>query len=385
MKRLLSIVIKIFIAVVSLPLLLYIFLIIANFSDEVKSDKVIEFESFLAKRSVIDDKSNGFVYAVGLSAPPEKDFYLVGVERIKQANKMAPLSNAIINNQGYLNIAKIKQQFEKIVVGCGKTIELNANCKTYLLEQIQTIDHLLAESELLIQRYKIMISRNGWYESVQGTPYNILNLSQWDTGHKIYMLHIWREAVKDNAKYVTQMLQQDSHFWRNTMLSTHSLLHFSTSVAMIEQNYRWGLFALNHLSNNDKFQTIPSDWHRSHMKPIFSFNKIVIGEWQFARFLFEEINDHDEWFAFLIKPIFNMQNTLNLHARMLQENSRLDNNTENALITSQCHKGLIFSMLHWYSYNPIGKLLVCSASPSFNTYQKKIVELEKERLTRVLQ
>lgn len=68
------------------------------------------------------------------------------------------------------------------------------------------------------------------------------------------MLNVWREATKGNVNTVTQLLQQDSVFWRNAMLSTHSMLNFVVTTSLIQQSYRWGCFSLKIFSANEIFQ-----------------------------------------------------------------------------------------------------------------------------------
>lgn len=362
-----------------LPLLVYFLLLLVNISDEEKSDTVVEFEQFLAKRSTIDDNNNGFVYAVGLFANTEDDFYLAGLESIKQTNRIKSLSNpAPENNQ--LNISTINSSFSKLVAGCGSPIQLNAACNTHLLNNRQAIDNLLMAATVLIQRYEIMTSQSDWYESVQSNLYNIMPLAPWSMGHKLFMLHLWRQASKNKTNSVITLLQQDSVFWRNAILSTQSLLHFSLITSVIQENYQWGSFALKSFVTNETAQTSPRDWQKSLTKPTFSFNKIVIGEWQFASSVFQEVHDSDEWYAIFIQPLFNLQSTLNLYAEMLHSVSKQSHKGVKSLLLEHCYQDLSLRMLSWYSYNPLGKLLVCAGKPSFSSFQNKINEAEQTRL-----
>ena len=92
MKFAISLVKWLLVIFLGLPLLAYLLLILLNINDEAKSDTVVEFEQFFAERLTVDDKHNGFVYAAGLSASLDENFYSVGLDRIKQANSIKPLS-----------------------------------------------------------------------------------------------------------------------------------------------------------------------------------------------------------------------------------------------------------------------------------------------------
>ena len=160
-----------FILVLAVPLLVYFLLILINISDEGKSERVIEFEQFLANRTTIDDQSNGFVYAVGLSAKVGEDFYQTGLQRIKQANEVKSLADRSSNENPVpsmsMDISKINTDLNELLTPCGYPIELNGACHSYLLSKSQTIETLLNESKVLLQRYNIMISKTNWYESLR--------------------------------------------------------------------------------------------------------------------------------------------------------------------------------------------------------------------------
>ena len=243
MSKIFQILLKFLAVGILLPILCYVFLIIVNFNDEAKSNKVIEFEKFLAQRAIIDDTNNGFVYAVGLSASPELDFYVAGVERIKHINRIDSLTTSI--SPDYLNNVAVRKHYDLILMGCGSPLQLNAACHEYLLSKTQEIDQMLADSTVLLQRYQVMMKQKSWYESIQYNVYNNASVhAPWSFAHRVLMLQIWREAAKGNINTVTQGLQQDSTFLRNSLLSTHSLVNFSISAALLKQNYQWGRFAL---------------------------------------------------------------------------------------------------------------------------------------------
>jgi len=381
MKLLLSLIKWLFGIVIGAPLLAYLLLILFNVNDEGKSDKVIEFEQFLSKRVVVDDKTNGFVYAAGLSASSGDDFYLAGLEKIKQANRItsSPSTLLVTSEQDHFNTSK--ETFNALVAGCGDPLKLDEACNTHLLNRTEEIDKFLTDSEELVQRYEIMTNQSHWYESIQANVHNSLSILPWSVGHKIFMLNVWREATKGNVNTVSQLLQQDSVFWRNAILSTHSLLNYTMTTILMEQNYRWGSFALKNFSANDIAQAMPSDWHRSLIEPPFTFENIVMGEWQFASYLFQEMYDSDEWGSVIFKPIFNLQSTLNLNAEVLIERSHSkQDNVESSIYMNNCQQELSLSMLAWYSYNPFGKMFVCAWTPNLKAYQNNIKKAEEVRL-----
>lgn len=381
MKFIFSLIKWLFVVLLGIPIVLYVILILFNLDDENKSKTVIEFENFLAQRATVDDKNNGFVYAAGISANPKKDFYLVGLARINQANTDSAISE-YSSEHDLLNIANLEKHFESLLKRCGSPVQLDADCNAYLLEKIDEVDQLLIDSAVLIHRYQIMINQPQWYESIQTNIQNILSIKPWNVANKIFMLHVWREATKANVSTVTQLLEQDSVFWRNTMSSTQYLLHFMVITSVMKNHYQWGLFTLNNLSKKDSLQAVtPKDWHLSFLEPPFLFDKIAIGEWKFASSLFQEITESKDWFSAFLKPLFKMQSTLNLQAEILFENMRITESSEDKFsVSDNCQKELSLSLLYWWAYNPVGKVFTCIGSPSFQSYEYALIETEQARL-----
>lgn len=378
MKLLFSLVKWFLVITLGLPLFIYFLLISLNFDDEDKSGKVIKFEQFLAKRSTPDDRHNGFVYAVGLSAKAEDDFYSVGLKRIITANNSA-LSSEISSPQDHLQISKTHSEFKELIAGCGDLIQFNQTCSAVLLGKKQQIDDFLARHNTLLERYILMTSQTNWYESIQLNMHNSISISPWSVGQKVFMLNAWRQAAEGKMQIAIELLQQESSFWYKAMSSTHYLTHFMLSSGLIQQNYHWENFILNHFSMNDISHNVSSNSKQSLLITPFLFDNIVIGEWKFASSVFQEAFDHEEWYSLFIRPLFKMQSTLNLYAEVLVKSAQATKHENNTVI-EMCHQALSLSMLRWYSYNPIGRVLVCAGVPNFSRYQAEIMKIEKLRL-----
>lgn len=374
------------IVIVGLPLSVYLLLILINVNDEEKSNTVIEFEKFLAQRTTVDDKKNGFVYAMGLTANIDDDFYLAGVEQIKRANMIKSVEDYSPTQEDQYT-SNIEKKYTELTKACGKPVNLTDTCAESLQENSQGIDGFLADNAVLLQRYQIMINQPAWYESLQANPYTLPSLSLWHISHKVFLLYVWQQASMGKFELAANLLQQDSVFWRKVLSSTHYLLHFVLVTEFIQQHYDWGVFSLNSSARtNDHtvenvMKNVPSDWSQSYSAPVFSFDKIAMGEWQFGRSILQQVYSDDDWSLLLIKPIFNLQSTLNFNADLLVNVVKSEQSNEQRVATiKECNQALSFSLLKWYSYNPVGKLMTCVGGPSFHYYYRKIIALEDTRL-----
>lgn len=381
------------IVIIGLPLLTYLLLILINISDEDKSNRVIEFETFLAKKVTVDDPDNGFVYAMGLSANGDDDFYSIGVKRIDQANITKPVVNNI-SKQDEFDFLTIDETFKALTKGCGQLTQLtqlSKACAENLQSKSQGVDNFLVSSTILLQRYQKMINQNVWYESIQENIYNIPPLSPWHISHKVFLLYVWQQASQGNIELATTLLQQDNIFLRRVMSSTHYLIHFAFTVELAQQHYAWGALALksklverltyDNLTTENNEKAIPSVWFYSYRETDFSFDKIIMGEWQFSRSTLQQMYSIDDWNLMFIRPVFNLQSTLNLNAKLLVESVKSKQNSEMIIpTTNECNQKFSFALFKWYSYNPVGKLLICTGPPNLNYYFDKINDLEKLRL-----
>jgi hypothetical protein len=281
-----------------------------------------------------------------------------------------------ISVENGLNISTIDQNFKTLMSSCGFPIQFNDACNNYLSTEIQQVDDLLAESAILLKRYKVMIHQPNWYESLPHIAHNGIKFSTLTIGHKVLMLDAWRETEKGNINSANEMLNQDSVFWRNAMFSSHTLISLMIIKSIIEENYQWGGFMLYHFSTDNAEMVIPNEWQRPIVEDTFSFKNIVAGEWQVASNIFRDAANSDEWHNIFIRPLFKVQNTINLHAEILSEDSLLKHSDKSTYTTKNCDQKLSFSKLRWYSYNPIGKILICIGKPSLKDYQNRIKEIE---------
>lgn len=369
--------------ILGLPLAIYLFLLLLNIVDDDKSNNVIEFEQFLSERATLRDKNNAFVYAAGLSAKAESDFYVSGVDRIAKANSLSFSFALTETNSVAIDSDDITTQIGKnltaLLSGCGEPIQLDEVCNQYLLAEIEQVDAFLSENNLLFQRYKILTSKPVWYESQKQAFNNQISMAPLSIGHKVVMLNAWREAARGGVTYATSILNQDSAFWRNAIVSTHSLINLMVMKSVVEENYHWGSFVLQTSLTNGVKDIIPTEWQTPIINDSFSLKNVVIGEWAFTKSIFNEINNSDDWYSFFIKPLFNIQNSLNLYAEISLETLELEPFDDRSVLVRKCEQGLTFSQLGWYSYNPVGKILMCSATPSLKNYRNQLDDLEKTR------
>ena len=370
--------------ILGLPLSIYLLLLLLNIIDEDKSTDVIDFEKFLSERTTLRDKNNAFVYAAGLSTKLTDDFYISGVDRIAKANKdsfsseLEETTSPAIDSQQDITL-KTSDNLTMLLSGCGKPMVFDQACHQYLLSKRQQVDQLIVENEILLQRYTIMMGKPVWYESLLQPFKNGISIAPLSVGHKVIMLNAWREAARGNLDEVIVTLNQDTAFWRNAIVSTHTLINLMVMKSIVEESYQWGSFILKQFSAKDIGKNIPDEWQLPIITLPFSMKNIVIGEWLFTKGVFNQITSSKDWYSIFIKPLFNVQSSLNLYAGLSLETIKLEAFDERSVLVTKCQQGLTFSQLGWYSYNPVGKILTCIATPNFKNYKNDLEKLEETR------
>jgi hypothetical protein len=365
-----------------LPLTLYFILLIVNFSDEEKSAQVLTFEKFLSQRNSFDERQNAYISLIGITAKPDEDIYIIGLQRIEQLRKHRAIDNKLPFTD-FFNINDINVQLTGMFSACEQSMPLNDKCQQSLFDQQEQITILLKQNQLLLQRYRKLTKLVQWQEILplsnhydSGMRYQLLLALQ-----KLNMLAIWQMTVKNNTAEVSSLLEQQGQFNRNILSSTHALLTKMIMFSAIEQYYHWLDIILMHGDNSVSTTILAGSLNTPLTMQELSFEWPLIGEWQFSQSIFsdmtQEINSEYPWVNVFVLPLFKLQDTLNLQAKLLAETFKPLVKTNMKNTNKQgCAVGNTWQTLRWYSYNPVGKLMACASDPNMSLYQKNLNGLE---------
>ncbi len=377
--------------IIAAPIALYVVLLLLNLSDEDKSAQVLTFEDFISQKKQLTPQQNAYISLVGITAKPNEDIHVIGLERIekladfKLTTKPLPFSD-------FFNVDDINAQLNSILSSCQRGEQLDDNCQKSLLNQQEKIARLINENQLLIQRYRMITQLPHWYEILpasivytDGMRHQFLLSLQ-----KLNMLAIWQMAMNSDANVdeLAKLLKQQGLFVRNTLASTHILLTKVISYSSVEQHFNWLGFILTNMLDSMSQQVLKKSVVNALSQPLtpqeLSLEPIIIGEWQFAQSFHQQMIDETEgdyaWLNFLLMPILKQQATLNLHAKVMEQAITSQSEERGRVSGNQlCLSDKSWQTLSWFSYNPIGKLMICAPGLDFSSYTENLNAVESLR------
>lgn len=385
--------------VIAAPIALYVLLLLLNLSDEDKSAQVLAFEDFISEKQQFTTKQNAYISLVGITAAPDEDIHAMGLERMeklvdfKVTTKPLPFTD-------FFDLDAINAQLYSIFSSCQRGDQLDENCQKSLLNQQEKITTLISENQLLIQRYRMITQLPYWYEILSarigyadGMRYQFFLSLQ-----KLNMLSIWQMAMdqQNSPEEVARLLDQQGVFVRHVLSSTHMLLTKMIAVSAVRSHFNWLDFLIsntvsNTVSNTEQSseqlivkQSVVNALSQPLTSAELSLDQIIIGEWLFVQSVHQQMIDETDgeyaWLNFFLMPILKQQATLNLHAAMMKEAvENLTVETNRAKGNQLCLTDKSWQMLTWYSYNPIGKILVCASQQDFVSYQESLNSVEALR------
>ncbi len=364
-------------SLIALPILLYLFLLLANLVDEEKSQRTIAFEAFLAGEGAPADKDNAYVYLMGLNENSDKDLFALGQERIalltkrKLANK--DLANKELEQKERLTIDF--QGLNKLLEACSIDKPLMLACQQSLLSQQTEIADLLKAQQLLLSRYQQVFKLNAWREHLpqdvemlgSGLDYQQINLV-----NKLALLAMWQQVQQGESQNALRQLQQQLSFNRMVLASSNVLISKMMAVNAIKHDLVWAEFIIKQAHGQGDSVTIPQALLSPLSDDELSLANVAVGEWQFAKTMFATLGNDEQLSGRLMElfllPLLKDNATANLHAEMLAIDYRITQGI------SPC-KSIAELKIAEFIYNPLGKILICSGYGHVNGYIVKLNEL----------
>ena len=378
------------IVLLGVPFSLYILLVLINLSsDEEKSPLVLEYENFLAEKSKIDPKDNAFVYFMGITARPEDDFYEVGLERVKDRTKRLDTIESISEKMPiYDDHIKMAPTLNTILTydTCSFSNSIEERCIQILDEKQGEIKNLLEENKLFLERYQTILNLKHMYEihPKNTVKYSGLAYQTIFTLHRLNMLDILYEITNNpNVKLETirVRLEQEGKFIRNYLSTSNTMISKMIAIGLTKEYFNWTAFILSEIQKNHNQNISITNLTSPLTEAELSFDTTLIGEWQFARGIFDygfvggEQNILINYF--LIEPFYKRQSTLNLYAETMRSSFKKITGEEPQTINkSPCNQAFINS-LGWYSFNPIGKIFSCVGDTVWEDYFDRTDKLQE--------
>ncbi|RTR37990.1 hypothetical protein EKG38_15610 [Shewanella canadensis] len=370
-------------ALLAIPISLYFIVLLINMQDEAPSEQskrnfaqIADNERTLAQN--LDN--NAYILALGFNVPKDAAPMAEGVKRLHLLQSLGIWDTVNAKQTARFELPNLPLEYclgqDDFLLACKFNIEQKNN-----LEQEKNLKILLAENRWIIERYQQMLDMGNWQES---THYNVfipgLSWQHLFSAQKLYLLDVYEKAGTKAPNLISLAIDQDMLFWQRISADTHLLISKMVSKGAMEINMKLGELIITQLPQQQQLAAIPQSWKNPMPPQVLSLNNAKLGEWHYftkiahATQVVDDTTDMATQVAkFLLLPLMQQQDTANRYADILVGTADM----------KECPNDLTVDTISQYIYNPMGKFILCSGIPSFQTYQEGLNELEYKRVSLV--
>ncbi|GIU37823.1 hypothetical protein TUM3794_09240 [Shewanella colwelliana] len=364
---------------VAIPLTFYIILVLVNLHDQPPSERVqrnlaqiAESERTLAQHL----NNNGYIFSLGFNVVKDISPMEEGLKHLEQLQSLSPME------RGNTVTAVGVELLQFPLSDCLKQEDFLLACEAQLAQN-DNLETLLADNLWLIERYQQLLSTGNWHDR---TPYNVyayhIPFRKILIAQKLYLLNIYHQGDKLQADQILQLLNTDMLFWQTVSSNTYQLITKMSSASAIESTMQLGELIVSKaaIRLNDPMTELPKSWQHPQSAAVTSFDNAKLGEWNYANGIYGALlNDEsgkplsvtEQVLTWLISPLVKPQDMANRYALMIQNQANMDH----------CQAGLSLDTVAFFTYNPLGKMMLCSGIQSLAPYQQRIEKLEALRLS----
>lgn len=388
-----------------LLVLLVLVVMFVNRADRPPSDVARDLERIAESAAPVADRDNGYIFALGFSAPDKADAGSVGIAHAEWLRKFmataGPTEFPVLPGEKRAPSDTRDPDLKRIAALC-KDAGL-ACAKAMDGDQLRLQASVQRNAEL-IERYETLTKlrqwRELWPDDVRST---FVPLNHVLEGQRLTLMKAWLMASGGDASGCKHLLEQDLGFWRMVLADSSSLIVKVVAARAVEQHFTMGNLALRRLGPASALKGVPDGWRIPVSGRERSMAKVMANEWKFSDAQLRLVttssapipaeaeaglSDHvSNLFApFLLQP----QATSNAGAERLQAISALFERdypampgAANALLASE--KAASNGVTGISIYNPVGEILVGLAGmENFTQYGFRIADLEGVRRVALL-
>lgn len=376
----------------------YLLLVILNWNDEPPSAEVERFVAMARERPPVADEANGFVHALGISAPSDVDAVALGRERLAWLEGFvashASEAFASFPSPDVDHRSTRGAKATALATACVDAVQ----CSDALDAEPDAVAEWLASDRLLLERYRRMLDAGRWREVIAYAanmplpPYRHALDAQ-----KLHLLDARRFAITGQSEDVRDLLQRDLVFWREVLASSDQLITKMIAVAAIKRHFAFGGLALRELPRESIEAAMPASWRTPLTDAERSMVRVFGGEWHFSvgaitRVLSDDrVDSNTTWLGEmaerLIRPLLQPQHTLNLSAERMVRLGALSERPYPELASALRENGaandgtLRFPGVH----NPVGTLVdMMVIDTVYTDYVPRVHDLEGVRRAALL-
>ncbi|MCL2910477.1 hypothetical protein [Shewanella aquimarina] len=352
-------------------------MLLINLQDSAPSAQASAFlEQVNAEEAALSQhlENNPYLYAMGFDAPKDDDPMAVGLERYQALKQL-----------GVLDRPKktVDEKFELpewAISNCLKQEGYLDECAPLFAEP-ETLKATLDDYAWLIERYRTLLSLGHWQDDTHFNPYrSMVSFKHLAAARQLYLVNAYFNGT-DPASLITA-IDTDMQFWQQAAERINMLSNKFLAISALKQNMKLGELLVSQKRTEDEDTQIPSLWLQSTSEEVLSLKRVKRGEWHFLTKVnqsFEAGEDASitaKIAEAMLMPLLQQQDTSNRYADILTGKANI----------KPCPDNFSLSTLKEYGYNPMGKFILCSGIPSFESYQttaNKLESLRAELVTRL--
>ena len=319
------------IAIVAVPVVLYLFALAVNWRDQPPNAEALELTA-AAMPDPIPDSANAYVYALGFAVPRVGDPAVIGVARADWIRTLAADPQISSDSDPYPGSAPDFQQtpepLSAVLMPCGNP---DAGCVAAFEAAAATLGQHLEEQRTLIERYRTLLNYHAWRDVMSGDVRSPLPpYAEVGYARRLFLLETWLLAAAGNATEVRTRLETDLAFWRMALSESDLLFGKTIAASYVDLNFLWGNLILRQLPPERRADGIPEAWRKPITDTERSIRRALANEWRVVNSSIRFMRDHELTFpragvrqsrsvlervaAKLELPLFKPQATINRYA-----------------------------------------------------------------------
>jgi hypothetical protein len=272
------------IAIVAVPVVLYLFALAVNWRDQPPNAEALELASTVTP-DPIPDSANAYVYALGFAVPRVGDPALIGATRAEWIRALATDVTIDSASDPYPGSAPEFQQIPEplaaVLTPCSTP---DAGCAAAFDAAAGNLREQLEQQRPLIERYRTLLGLKAWREVTTGDLRGPLaSYLEPRYAQQLFLLDTWLLAAGGDAEQVRARLEDDLTFWRMALAESDSLLSKVIAARFVGIHFEWGNLILRKLPRERRADGVPAAWRKSLTDSEHSMRRVFAYEWRFSR------------------------------------------------------------------------------------------------------
>jgi len=272
------------IAIVAVPVVLYLFALAVNWRDQPPNAEALELAAAVSPEP-IPDSANAYVYVLGFAVPRVGDPALIGATRAEWIRALAADITIDRASDPYPGSAPDFQQIPEplaaVLTPCSTP---DAGCVAAFDAAAGNLREQLEQQRPLIERYRTLLGFKAWREVTTGDLRGPLaSYLEPRKAQELFLLDTWLLAAGGDAEQVRARLEADLTFWRMALAESDSLLSKVIAARFVSIHFEWGNLILRTLPRERRADGVPGAWRKSFTASERSMRRVFAYEWRFSR------------------------------------------------------------------------------------------------------